>query len=199
MNQLVRKVLKNTVRLQSTFIVNPNLLYLRVGQITDVQFHPDADKLYVSQVSLGDEESVQVCSGLVGLIEQNQLLNSKVVVVCNLKPSKMRGVLSQGMLLCAEKVLGEGKYEVHPILEPENAQPGDELIFLGAEHITKKNRVKGKVWDSIVEGLKTDNGGRVIWTNGKDDKSVQLPLVILNKKDDAVSTVPMGFENCQVR
>lgn len=196
---MIRMVMR---RAHSTLSVNPNLLHLRVGYITDVQFHPDADKLYVSQVSLGGDESIQVCSGLVGLVDQPQLLNSKVVVVCNLKPSKMRGVQSQGMLLCAEKKLGDEEYKVSPISEPENALAGDELMFYGMAPVSEKKRIKSKVWDSIVEGLGTDDKGRVIWKNSQDSESeaTQFPLVLSKEfTPEKTCGVPSGFENCQVR
>lgn len=72
-----------------------------VGKIIEVKKHHNADKLYVCQVDLGDE-IVQVVSGLVDHFSQKELLGQKVVVVRNLKPAKLRGVESHGMILAAE-------------------------------------------------------------------------------------------------
>ena len=63
--------------------------------------HPDADSLFVETVDLGEDAPRTVVSGLAGLVEQEQLQDSLGVFVCNMKPSKMRGVLSQAMLICA--------------------------------------------------------------------------------------------------
>lgn len=73
-----------------------------VGQIIDVKDHPNADKLYLVQVDLGDEKR-QVVAGLKKFYSKEDLMNKKVVVVANLQPVKLRGERSEGMLLAAEK------------------------------------------------------------------------------------------------
>lgn len=75
---------------------------LRTGTITKVDKHPKADKLYVLQVDLGSKE-VTVVSSLVEFFTEEELLNHKVVLVANLKPVKLRGVMSNGMILTAEE------------------------------------------------------------------------------------------------
>lgn len=75
---------------------------LRTGTITKVDKHPKADKLYVLQVDLGSKE-VTVVSSLVKFFTEEELLNHKVVLVANLKPVKLRGVMSNGMILTAEE------------------------------------------------------------------------------------------------
>lgn len=76
-------------------------LDLRVGQITNVKDHPNADKLYVITVKVGDKTK-QVVAGLKKFYRKDQLMNRKVVVFNNLEPVVLRGVESQGMLLAAE-------------------------------------------------------------------------------------------------
>jgi methionyl-tRNA synthetase len=76
-------------------------LDLEVGQILSVERHPDAEKLFVERIRMGDGER-QVVSGLVGHYREDQLVGKKVVIVKNLKPAMLRGVESQGMLLAAE-------------------------------------------------------------------------------------------------
>lgn len=80
---------------------SPALLDIRVGKIVEIDNHPDADGLYVEKIDLGESEPRTVVSGLRGKIEREELLNSLVIVLCNLKPAKMRGVESKGMVLCA--------------------------------------------------------------------------------------------------
>ncbi|EFY08582.1 methionine--tRNA ligase [Erysipelothrix rhusiopathiae] len=75
---------------------------LRTGTIVKVDKHPKADKLYVLQVDLGSKE-VTVVSSLVDFFTEEELLNHKVVLVANLKPVKLRGVMSNGMILTAEE------------------------------------------------------------------------------------------------
>lgn len=73
---------------------------LKVGQILEVERIEKADKLYKLTVDLGTEKRT-IVSGLVKYYTPEQLLNKQVVVVANLKPIKLRGVESQGMLLAA--------------------------------------------------------------------------------------------------
>lgn len=73
---------------------------LKVGQIVAVEKVENSNKLYKLQVNLGDEVRT-IVSGLVNYYKEEELLNKQVVVVANLKPAKLRGVESNGMLLAA--------------------------------------------------------------------------------------------------
>ncbi|MEG1705775.1 MAG: methionine--tRNA ligase [Clostridia bacterium] len=73
---------------------------LKVGQIINVERIEKADKLYKLSVDLGTETRV-IVSGLVPYYTIEELMNKKIVVVSNLKPVKLRGVESNGMLLAA--------------------------------------------------------------------------------------------------
>ncbi|MFQ5415121.1 MAG: methionine--tRNA ligase subunit beta [Phycisphaerae bacterium] len=73
---------------------------LRVGRVVEAADHPNADKLLLLTVDLGDERR-QICAGLVGHYTPEQLLGRNIVVVANLAPRMMRGRESQGMLLAA--------------------------------------------------------------------------------------------------
>jgi len=73
---------------------------LRVGRIVEAADHPNADKLLVLQVDLGDHRR-QLCAGLKGHYAPEQLVGRNIVVVTNLAPRTMRGLESQGMLLAA--------------------------------------------------------------------------------------------------
>ncbi|MBN1523411.1 MAG: methionine--tRNA ligase [Spirochaetales bacterium] len=75
---------------------------LRVATITAIEQHSKADKLYVEQIDVGGETR-QIVSGLVPYYKPEELLGKNVVVVANLKPAKLRGEMSQGMLLAAEE------------------------------------------------------------------------------------------------
>ena len=74
---------------------------LRVGEVLECEEHPDSDKLLVSKVQVGPEVRT-IVSGLRPQYKPSDLIGKKVVVVVNLKPAKLRGIVSEGMLLVAE-------------------------------------------------------------------------------------------------
>lgn len=74
-------------------------LELRVGKVTDVALVPDSDKLFQLTVDLGEEAPRTVVAGLAEAFGARELLDSYVVVVANLEPAKIRGVVSNGMVL----------------------------------------------------------------------------------------------------
>jgi len=73
---------------------------LRVAEVIDCERVPKADKLLKLQLSLGEEKR-QVVSGIAKYYEPEQLIGQKVILVANLKPVKLRGVESHGMILAA--------------------------------------------------------------------------------------------------
>jgi methionyl-tRNA synthetase len=75
-------------------------VHLRVGKVIEAADHPDAARLIVLTVDLGDEKR-RICAGLKGHYTPEQLLGKNIVLVANLAPRMMRGVESQGMLLAA--------------------------------------------------------------------------------------------------
>lgn len=81
----------------------PHRLDIRVGKVVEVGRHPDADTLYVLKIDLGEAQPRTIISGLVKFVSIEDLDQRLVAVLCNLKPSKMRGILSEGMVLCTSK------------------------------------------------------------------------------------------------
>ncbi|HEX7004929.1 MAG TPA: methionine--tRNA ligase [Trueperaceae bacterium] len=80
-------------------------LEFRVATVLEASQHPQADRLLVLRLKLGPEERT-VVSGIREHYSPEQLVGRKVIVVANLKPVKLRGVLSQGMILAAEDEQG---------------------------------------------------------------------------------------------
>jgi methionyl-tRNA synthetase len=74
---------------------------LRVGEIKVAERIPNADKLLRFEIDLGEENYRQILAGLAEYYEPEKLVGRKVVVVANLKPRKMRGLESQGMICAA--------------------------------------------------------------------------------------------------
>ncbi|MGB2038197.1 MAG: methionine--tRNA ligase subunit beta, partial [Candidatus Poseidoniaceae archaeon] len=79
---------------------------LRVGKISSVENHPNADRLYVVKLDDGSNEERTICAGIKEFYSPEELVNKSVVFVANLKPRPLRGVVSQGMMLAADD--GEG-------------------------------------------------------------------------------------------
>jgi methionyl-tRNA synthetase len=73
---------------------------LRIGKVLEVKKHPRADKLLVFKIQLG-EEIRQIVSGIAKYYSPEELVGKNVVIVANLKPIKLRGEESQGMILSA--------------------------------------------------------------------------------------------------
>ena len=116
---------------------SPPVPDLRVARVMAARDHPNADRLLVMEVDLGSERR-QIVAGIVGHYELHELEGLTIVVVANLQHAKLRGEVSQGMLLAAENDEGE----LGVLLAPEAApgtplratggpEPDDEITFPG--------------------------------------------------------------------
>ncbi len=88
---------------------------MRVGTILVAEKHPNADKLLRFEISLGEEQPRQILSGLAEFFAPESLVGKQVCVVTNLAPRKIRGLVSHGMVLTAEK---DGKLELVSVMAP---------------------------------------------------------------------------------
>ncbi|HEV2883718.1 MAG TPA: methionine--tRNA ligase subunit beta, partial [Pyrinomonadaceae bacterium] len=79
---------------------------LRVGQVLTAERIPKADKLLLLTVDIGEDKPRQILAGIAEHYAPETIINRKIIVVANLKPRKLRGYESQGMLLAAS--VGEG-------------------------------------------------------------------------------------------
>ena len=138
--------------------------------------HPEADSLFVSTIAMGDKPGTEdtseyegqvvrtVCSGLNGLVPLEEMQGRYVVVVCNLKPVKMRGVKSCAMVLAASPRLKEGEEDHHAgpvelVTPPEGSKAGERVFFEGwkGEPESVLNPKK-KVWETLqIAFTTTDN------------------------------------------
>ncbi|CAF1225897.1 unnamed protein product [Rotaria sordida] len=142
---------------------------LRVGKIVSVEKHPDADSLYVEQIDVGEEKPRTVCSGLVKHLQINDLNQKLCIVLCNLKPAKMRGITSEAMVMCAST---PDKVE---ILEPSSdCKPGDRIECEGYNCSSPDAQIKKELSDQILPDMTTNDKGEatfkgVLWkvANGK--------------------------------
>jgi len=152
----------------------PASLDLRVAVVTEVHDHPQADKLYILKIDLGSEQR-QLCAGLKPYYPKEELLGKHLVVLTNLKPAKLRGELSQGMLLAADSGSDVG------VLNAPGSPPGMQVTAKGVsgrgvpqieigdvaalrlESKAGKAYVNGELLMTDVEMVKVDKGieGRI--------------------------------------
>ncbi|CAK7321320.1 tyrosine--tRNA ligase, cytoplasmic [Vulpes vulpes] len=143
--------------------VIPSRLDIRVGKVISVDKHPDADSLYVEKIDVGEAEPRTIVSGLVQFVPKEELQDRLVVVLCNLKPQKMRGIESQGMLLCASM---EGvNRKVEPLDPPAGSAPGERVFVKGYEkgQPDEELKPKKKVFEKLQADFKTSEDCIAQW------------------------------------
>lgn len=126
-------------------------LDLRIGKVVEVNKAPDADTLYLTKVDIGGE-TLSIVAGLAKFVPVDELLGKSVVVLCNLKASKLRGHLSEGMIMCAK--IGE---QMEPLQPPSNATPGDLVYCENYERVpVEAPRDKKKLFDPLAIDFHTN-------------------------------------------
>ncbi|XP_057541160.1 tRNA-aminoacylation cofactor arc1 [Amaranthus tricolor] len=134
-----------------------SVLNIQVGLIRKAWKHPSADSLLVEEIDVGESKVRQVVSGLAKYCSPDDLLNRRVAFITNVKPGKLRDVVSEGLVLCASN---EDHSVVEPLLPPEGATIGERVSFEG--HDGKPEDVlnpKKKQLDKITPHLFTDENG----------------------------------------
>lgn len=128
--------------------VDVSRLNIVVGTVTKVARHPEAEKLYVESIDLGPALGTkQVVSGLVEHVPEDQMMGARVVVVANMKPSKMRGVESAAMVLCGTGP--DGKVEL--VTPPEGVPNGERVQCEGfAGEADDVLNPKKKVFEAVA-------------------------------------------------
>lgn len=106
---------------------------LKVARITEVEKHPNGDRLYILTLDVNEDEERTIVSSIVPFYTEEELLGRKIVLVSNMKPSNFRGVKSRGMLLAANdpeaeehttcEVIFADDFETGAILEVEGFDP----------------------------------------------------------------------------
>ena len=129
-------------------------LDMRVGLILSAERHPEAEKLYVEKVDVGEEKPRTVVSGLVDYMPASALTNRRAVLLCNLKPAKMRGIESQAMVLAASD---EAHTKVELLVPPDAVAVGERVFFDGhpGEPLPPNQIAKKKVWEAVQPDLST--------------------------------------------
>ena len=130
----------------------------RVGKIVDAKAHPESDKLYVETIDLGEEAPRQILSGLAHHMPLDKVKGAMVVCICNLKPRKIGGMESAGMVLCAGNA---DKSQLGFVTPPAGAAPGERVSFEGYEGgpESASKMDKKKAWETIQPLLNTTPDG----------------------------------------
>ncbi|MCL2804522.1 MAG: methionine--tRNA ligase [Treponema sp.] len=111
---------------------------LRVAKIEKIERHPKADKLYIINLETaegvtGIREERQIVSGLVQFYKEEDLFGKKIIVAYNLKPAKLRGIESRGMLLAAGDKNGTDGAERVEVLDAQDFPTGTRFLPQGEE------------------------------------------------------------------
>lgn len=118
---------------------------LRCAKIIEVNYHPDAESLYVLKVDAGEKEHRTVCSGLKKSYTASELQDRSVLLFANLKPAPLRGVLSMGMLLAGDGEDGKAVL----VTPPAEAVIGSRAFFKGLS-ASDPRELKIKDFDKIT-------------------------------------------------
>lgn len=134
--------------------------WIAVGRVISVVPHPNSEKLYITKVDVGNDQVRQIVAGLQQYVDAAQLQGSLVLVVLNLKPAKLAGELSEGMILAATAV--SNCKVVAPIAPSDGAVPG-EVAFpqsLGSPPPMSSfpKTMKGDHWRKISSLLTVRHG-----------------------------------------
>jgi methionyl-tRNA synthetase len=139
------------------------LLDLKIAEIKKAKDHPDAEKLTILEINVGEKKPRQIVAGIREHYKSEDLIGKKIVIVANLKPAKLRGYESNGMLLAAVE---EGNVE---LIIPKG-KPGDKVYLEGIEN--NKEQISFEHFQKIKMGI--------------EDKKVLVKDKFLRTKEDFV-------------
>ncbi|KAL3906655.1 MAG: hypothetical protein SGILL_009183 [Bacillariaceae sp.] len=145
-------------------------LEFKVGQITKVWNHPEADKLYCEEIDVGEESPRQIASGLRPHFSLEEMQGQRLLVVANLKAKNLVKFKSHGMVLCAAAAAADsssGDGETVEFVEPPPDAPIGEVVSfegLPKPHPATSSQVeKKKIFAKCMEGMKTNEDKTATW------------------------------------
>ena len=143
----------------------------------------------MEEIDLGEAEGPRtIVSGLVAFVPAAEMAGRGVLVIANLKPRNMRGVKSNGMVLCASNA---DHTAVEPLAPPAGAAVGERVWFgeegAGQGEPANANQVqKKKIWEAVQPLLRTD-GGCVAGVEGRPMLTSAGPVVAASHADASIS------------
>ncbi|AIW90144.1 MULTISPECIES: methionine--tRNA ligase [unclassified Treponema] len=158
---------------------------LKTAKILSVEKHPDADKLFVETIDDGSEGGRVILSGLAPYFAPEELVGADIILAENLKPRKMRGIESKGMLLASHYTDADGTERVELVGMP-GAAAGTPVMLGDAEAATspvqKPQAIDAEMFFAVpftVEDFRVCAAGKQLLVNGK-------PLVMKHVKTGTV-------------
>ena len=128
---------------------------MQVGLIKNIEKHPDADSLFVETVNFGEEDRT-IVSGLVKYYKPEELQGRKAVFLTNLKKGKLRGVLSEGMIMAASN----DAHDQVEVIFCDDAEPGERIIaegFLGEPDKQVDAKKANGLWEKSIQPFYSTN------------------------------------------
>ena len=136
-------------------------LDIRVGKVVSIVVNDQSEKLYNEEIDIGNGEIRKIASGLKGKVPIEDLKDSYVVVLCNLKPRALCGWVSHGMILCATD--SQGKTE--PIRPPEGSKEGDLVSIGDFPRLPIAEINKKSPWDAVKDDIKINDDKLATYKN----------------------------------
>ena len=156
---------------------------IRVGTVVEVGDHPEAEKLYVLKVDLGEEQPRQIVTNIKPLYPREQMENRRLLILSNLKPAKFRGVKSEGMLMALDDEEQGG--DALLLLKPSADVPNGTQIGCGLDISSSRIEVKHFEKVHIEVGKLID--GKVLGHDAPADAPAAMAYVI-----DGDERLPLG-------
>ena len=142
-------------------------LDLRVGKIISAEDHPDAEKLFLLKIDIGEETPRQIVAGLRAYYTKEQMLGRSIILVSNLKPAKLRGLVSQGMLLAADdEAMGGTSVQ---LLRPSKDVPIGTKMNSGFDN--SSSEIEYKDFQKVKMIVSRVSGGKILCSS----KRIELP------------------------
>lgn len=156
---------------------------IRVGTVVEVGDHPEAEKLYVLKVDLGEEQPRQIVTNIKPLYPREQMENRRLLIISNLKPAKFRGVKSEGMLMALDDEEQGG--DALLLLKPSADVPNGTQIGCGLDISSSRIEVKHFEKVHIEVGKLID--GKVLGHDAPADAPAAMAYII-----DGDERLPLG-------
>lgn len=134
-------------------------LDLRVGKIVGLEEHEESERLFIGKVDVNEETGPRtVVAGLRGVYTKEELINRKVVMVCNLAVACLAGIESQGMILCAEK-----KKDIKIVGVDEGMEVGEHVVTDGMPVVVPDTPLDRKGFQTASKLLRVGKGGAIVY------------------------------------
>ncbi|KAG2767208.1 hypothetical protein PC116_g4569 [Phytophthora cactorum] len=156
-------------------------LDLRVGKITEVKAHPNSERHYIEKVDIGKGEELEMVMEHQPYFAEEELVDRKVVVLCNLKMIKVVRTRSTGAIL----LVGNDKGKVELLDPSPEAEVGERVYASGEEvqdPVTPIQMKKNKVWETLCKDIKTNNKCEVMYLDRYPVRSRAGPVRVESLK-----------------